>query len=121
MKKWSRRLAYLFAISLWLILMSFPIVAYLLATRGELMIGQENGSHLRVFLVDTDDYNGVGLEWSRSLSDQPDCFHTRMNYLLWEGRETGQNVEFCICRDRESGFQSQPLSCPNGDPPLEAG
>lgn len=95
MKRWLRRLLYLVVFMLWLLLMVFPFVAFTLATKGELRLGGE--SHLRIFLVQEAEANGVGFEWRRELFQPDDCLRTSVGYLMWEGESEG--VTYCQCFD----------------------
>ncbi len=113
MKKWLRRLAYFSIVIVWLALMSFPLFAFFLATSGEIMIGSLQESHLRLFLFNSDEHQGLGLERSRRVSGQGDCYLVDVKYLLWEGKEPGQNIDYCICNDSDADFAAQPISCPN--------
>ena len=82
----GRRLAYFFIVIVWLALMSFPLFAFFLATNGEIMIGSLQESHLRLFLINSDEHQGLGLERSRPVSGQSDCYLIEVKYLLWEGK-----------------------------------
>lgn len=110
MKRWFLRLAIVVFVSVWLIIISFPFIAFILAMNNEIMIGPEQGSHVRLFMVSSDEHKGVGIEWSRRIPVHRDCYHTVVKYLLWEGKEAGQDVEFCRCLDQGTGFQEQ---CPS--------
>ncbi|MFN2221957.1 MAG: hypothetical protein ACK2UH_05365, partial [Candidatus Promineifilaceae bacterium] len=57
-----RRLVYLIVIILFLVVMTLPIFAFVLAARGELMIGSDQGNYLRLFMVNTDQAEGIGLQ-----------------------------------------------------------
>ena len=95
MKRWLRRLLYLVAFIVWLLLMAFPFIAFTLATNGELRLGNE--SYLRLFLVQEAEANGVGFEWRRELFQPDDCLRTSVNFLMWEGES--ERVSYCQCFD----------------------
>ena len=80
--------------------MSFPILAFSLADKEQLRLGE----NIRIFLVQEADAEGVGLEWTRPSRQQADCTWTTVNYFLWEGR--GENTRYCQCFDGRTG---QPL------------
>jgi hypothetical protein len=110
MRRWTRRAGYLLIILLWLILVSFPVVAFFLATQGQIQIG-DSDSGLRLFLLQERDTQGLGLQWSRfydngepSSAGQPpgECTRTTLRYFLWEGDAAGQNLDYCQCRDRQT-------------------
>ncbi len=103
MKRWRRRVAYILVIAMWLAVMSFPFLAFYLSTRGEIRLGGEQHS-IRVFLLQEDEAQGIGIARERPLPDQPACNHTRVTYLLWQGQ--GQNTTYCQCPD--TGV----ISCP---------
>ena len=101
MKRWLRRLLYLLIIVVWLGVMIFPSVSFLLAMKGQLTLGSSPRNHLRLFMVQEDDTNGVGIEWTRPLLGQSDCAQTSITYLLWDGE--GENTYYCQCYDPLTG------------------
>jgi hypothetical protein len=107
MKRWTKRAGYLLVILLWLILVSFPVVAFFLATQGQIQLGDSN-SGLRLFLLQEPDNQGLGLQWSRPYNSetaaQPaaECTRTTLRYFLWEGDPGGQNTDYCQCRDPQT-------------------
>lgn len=101
MNRWLRRLVYGLLVLIWLIVMSFPALAFLLATRGQVMLGSDPGSGIRLFLVQEPDFEGVGMEWTRPLRRQPTCSQTTVRYLMWEGE--AEPVSFCQCSDALTG------------------
>ena len=108
MKRWLRRIAYLLVVLLWLLLISFPIVAFFLATQGQIQIGEPNRNGLRLFMVQERSSQGIGLQWSRAMAgpDQAGCSQTSLRYYLWEGSDQGENVDYCQCFDPQT---EQPL------------
>jgi hypothetical protein len=94
-KRWLRRLLYLILFIIWLLFMAFPFVAFRLATNGQVQIGDE--SHLRLFLVQETDANGLGVEWRRQLFQPDNCLRTSVGFLMWEGDSEG--VTYCQCYD----------------------
>ena len=100
MRRWLRRILLLLLFFVWLIFMSFPVVAFVLATQGEFQWGESDGRHLRVFLVQEREANGVGIEWSRLQSRDTHCYQTTLSYLMWEGE--GENSSFCQCYDEDT-------------------
>ena len=111
---WLRRLGFLAIILLWLATMSFPLIAFVLATRSEIELGVNSGSHVRIFMVQESDLQGVGLEVSREVRSNPLCLTTNVVFFLWEGASGNQNVSFCQCYDEGSGGIATQESC-NGD------
>ena len=97
MKRWLRRLLYLLIVLIWLLIMLFPLLAFTLATTGEMNWGQEGERQVRLFLLQEKDTEGVGLQVSRPQTDNPSCVNTRVSYFLWQG--TGQNSHHCACAD----------------------
>jgi hypothetical protein len=104
MKRWFLRLALIAFAFIWLFFACFPPLALILAANDEIMIGTEQRSHIRLFMVRSDGHRGVGIEWSRRMSAHSDCYLSNVNFLLWEGDGTGQNVEFCRCLDQATGL-----------------
>ncbi|MFZ0545946.1 MAG: hypothetical protein WAM60_10940 [Candidatus Promineifilaceae bacterium] len=109
MRRWTRRVGYLLVILLWLILVSFPVVAFLLATNGEIQVG-DSSSGVRLFLLQDPDNQGLVFQWSRPYSRSgaadesvSECTRTTLRYLLWEGDASGQNTDYCQCLDPETG------------------
>ncbi len=103
MKKWLRRFTYLFVFSIWLLVMSFPFLAFSISTRGQVYLGNNPRRHIRLFSAEGEDIGGVGVEWIRPLSTSSSvsttCTKTNVIYLLWEGESATQNTSFCQCFD----------------------
>ncbi len=78
--------------------MAFPFVAVSLARNGEFQIGVSVGTNLRLFMVQEEEANGIGIALSRSKSSQTgDCVQTSLSYFLWEGE--GESSRYCQCYD----------------------
>jgi hypothetical protein len=92
---------YLPFLIVWLIAMLFPVVAFFLATQGEIRLGSEEGSHLRLNLIQEEENQGVGLDWTRQVGQDGECTQSKVYYFLWQG--TGETVSFCLCHDPETG------------------
>ena len=105
-----RRLSYLLVLMAWIALMTLPLLAFLLAARGELMVGDDQGSNVRLFLVNSDEAKGIGIQRVRK-SSQEDCFQGSVRYLLWEGQDSNLNVDYCTCVDPASGFATVSDDC----------
>ncbi len=101
MKPWLRRISYFLIILVWLVIMLFPITAFVLSTRGQINLGQNPKRHVRLFMVQEEDSNGVGVEWARRSRRNSDCALTSVRYILWEGDE--EPVSFCQCFDSDTG------------------
>lgn len=95
MRLWLRRLGYLLLFLLWLLVISLPLLAVLLAIQKEIQIGDDPRSHLRVFLVQEQRSEGIGLEWRRRSDGGGRCSETTLAYLMWEGE--GMNTTYCQC------------------------
>jgi hypothetical protein len=106
--RWPRRLLYLLAVLIWLAVMSLPILAFLLATRGQIVAGDQSGSHLRLFLLQEPDEQGIGVEWVRPASAGTGCSRGTVRYFMWEGE--GQDTAFCQCQDPATGEYRPPAS-----------
>ena len=110
MKSTLRRLAYFLVFLVWLLIMLFPVVAFVLATQGEIMVGKETNSHTRLFLLQEEDTEGVGIEWTRRARESPGCAQTSLIYLMWEGE--GENATYCQCYDETGAIVvSTPGAC----------
>lgn len=108
MRQWLKRASYLLLIVLWLILISFPIIAFFLATQGQIQIG-DSSSGIRLFLLQELDNQGLGLQWTRPYDNQEsggqedsECSQTSLRYFLWEGDGQSQNSDYCQCRDSQT-------------------
>jgi hypothetical protein len=101
MNRWLRRLLIFFIILVWLLIMSFPVVALVLASQEQIQIGADPNRHLRIFLVQEDEADGVGFEWARTSRSNSACTKTSVNYLLWEGE--AEPASFCQCYDPLTG------------------
>jgi hypothetical protein len=114
MKRWLRRLFALLLLFVWLLIMLFPVVAVLLATQNQIEVGREQGRHLRLFLLQEREQQGIGIEWSRPAAPpavDTRCRQTRLIYLMWVGE--GDNVSYCQCFDGDGSLrESHQGSCP---------
>lgn len=110
MRSWYRRGGYLLVVVVWLAVMACPVVSFLLAVRGQIQIGDDPASQLRVFLVQEDDAAGVGIQWTRRTGGDH-CSRTSLRYLTWAGRAEGSS--YCTCMDPVTGF-SQPAGAECG-------
>lgn len=99
MKRWLRRFGYLAFVIIWLMVMCFPTFAFVLAANGQLELGSSPRNHLRFFMVNEEDADGLGVEWARPLLGNSSCAKTSVTYFFWEGGEANQNVSFCQCVD----------------------
>lgn len=110
MATWLRRLIYFVLVLLWLLVMSFPVIAVVLAAQGQIEVGSAaSGSHVRLFLVQESDREGVGLEWTRP-ARRTGCREGRISYLMWEG--SGENARYCTCVNASGAVvSSQPGAC----------
>lgn len=97
MRRLPRRLLYTIAIIIWLLVMSFPIIAMVLATQQQIQIGDDSRRHVRLFLLQEENAQGVGIEWARPLRENRSCSKTSVNYLLWEGE--AKPASYCQCFD----------------------
>ncbi len=104
MNRWLRRFLYLIVVMVWLIVMSLPILAFSLAGKGELQLGED----ARLFLIQEDEVEGIGLQWTRPFRQQPSCTRTTVTYLMWEGRS--ENTVYCQCYDKQTGAMRPPVA-----------
>lgn len=97
-----RRILYLLMILIWLFLISLPLFAFSLAARNQFQWGTPESSHIRLFLIQERDAEGIGLEITRSVTTDPVCLATTVRYVMWAG--SADDVAFCQCSDNESGY-----------------
>ncbi len=114
MRSWPRRLGYLLFLLLWLLVMSVPTVAVVLASRGQIQIGNAPSRHLRLFHIQEIETEGIGIEWKRPFRPKNSrqnhsCTQTNITYLVWKG--TGENTRFCQCINSVDAVTTQPNSC----------
>lgn len=84
--------------------MILPIVAVVLAVRGEINIGRESNTGVRLFMINSEDQQGIGIERRRELSQQENCTNINLNFILWEGDPEDVNTSYCQCYEAETGF-----------------
>lgn len=101
MGSWARRTLYLLAVAIWLMIMSIPLLSFTLAMRNQVQMGSSTGTHMRLFLIQERESEGIGLETARKVSQAPTCLETNVRYFMWLG--TPENVQFCHCVDSTSG------------------
>lgn len=106
-----RRLAYLLVVLAFLILMSLPILAFVLAARGELMFGSDQGSNIRLFMVNATEAEGIGIQRVRKAGPENDCYQGSVRYLLWEGQGKELAADYCMCFDAQDGYAVVPGRC----------
>lgn len=75
--------------------MAFPFVSVILATQGQIELGEVPGNHVRLFLVQERDAQGIGVEWTRPVNEPAGCAQTSLTYFMWEGE--GEGVTYCRC------------------------
>ena len=110
MNRWLRRLVILLILTLWLILLAFPAVAFILATRDQIQVGDDPAQHLRLFLVSEPQAQGVGIERARRLKNPNGCSQTNVAFLMWEGES--ESIVYCQCFDEGGGVVvSQTSAC----------
>jgi len=100
MNPWSKYLGRLLIILIWLFIISLPLFAFVIAARQQIQLGRGEHNHIRLFLMQEKDAEGVGFEWSRPFSTKPPCTQTTVRYFMWTGEP--ENVTFCQCFDSES-------------------
>ena len=101
MKPWARRALYGTIFIAWLTVLALPALAFVLAARGEIQLGDDPQRSIRIFLVSDDDNGGVGLLRSRPVSDAPYCVQSSVRYLMWSG--SGESAISCQCYADGSG------------------
>jgi hypothetical protein len=97
MHPWLRRLIYALLLIVWFILITSPFLAFVLAARGQIQLGEGPRRYVRLFLVQEEDTQGIGVEWVRPAADRPACSDGSLTYFTWQGE--GQNAHFCQCYD----------------------
>lgn len=107
MNVWVRRFLILLFMLFWLVVILTPTLAFILARNGQVQLGRSDGRHVRLFLVQGDDLEGLGLERGRPVpppGDVPEsvsCLQTSISYWMWSGE--GQPVTYCQCVDTSTG------------------
>ena len=107
----KRRLVYLVVFAIWLCLVSLPFLTMVVAFRGEFTLGNEMKSHLRTFLVQGEESNGLGFEWSRRSGTDKTCQKISVRYFLWDGSAEAGNTDFCQCTGQDDGRVQFADSC----------
>lgn len=108
MRRWSRRLAYLVVLLLWLLLISLPFFAFTLSARKQFELGNPADTYLRIFVLQEKESEGIGVELGRPYGPAPACRQTDVRYFMWTGM--GENTTYCQCVDE----QNRPLSAAAG-------
>jgi len=99
--RWLRRFVYFLLFFLWLAIMFFPCMAFTLSMQQQIEWGDSEGSHVRIFLLQEREKEGVGVEWKRPSGFNSNCHKTSINYLMWVGE--GDNTAYCQCVDPQTG------------------
>jgi hypothetical protein len=106
-----RRLTYIIVTIIFLIVMSLPVFAFVLAARGELMVGNEQGKFLRLFMVNADRAEGIGLQRVRQSAGDDNCLQGSVRYFLWEGQSQTLNADYCTCVNAGAVRETVPGRC----------
>lgn len=112
MSRWPRRFAYSLFFIVWLCVMSLPLIAGILAIRGEIRIGSQPQQQLRLSLLQEAELEGIVIQWTRPtrpLGEQQNCSKSSLIYLMWRGE--GENTTFCRCFDPASGEPLPAIDC----------
>lgn len=108
MRLWLKRFFTGVIFVIWLLIMLFPCMAFNLATRTQLQIGNQ----MRIFLISEEIGEGIGVEWQRpfSTTDQQ-CMQTSVQYFMWTGE--GEDIVYCQCTNPTTGesLPSTPTAC----------
>ncbi len=91
---WSRRFLTTGLLLLWALIVITPLVAIYLSRHGQVTLGPA-----RLFLVQSRDTNGVGLQTTSAVRDQPACQKVSVRFFFWEGGEANANTVNCACSD----------------------
>lgn len=104
MNRWSKRILTLLFLIFWLVAISLPAFAFLLAARGQLQVGVPD-NHVRVFLLQEADAEGIGVERTRpQQTTTTRCIETSVRYLMWAGAP--ENTTFCQCENADGELMS---------------
>ena len=106
MKRWPRRVLILLFVLAWLGVLLLPTLAVVLARNGQIQLGDSDGRHWRLFLLQEPDFEGLGLERARSVAPPlaaPSalCLATSISNWLWVGE--GEGALYCQCTDPTTG------------------
>jgi len=107
----TRRLIYFLIVFIWLVLMSLPVMAFVLATQGEIMLGSDDGSNLRLFMINEDAAEGVGMQRVKRAGTDRQCLQTSVRYYLWKGQDNAFSTDFCTCFDSDTGYAEASAGC----------
>ena len=106
MNRWPRRVLMLVIVLVWLAVVLLPTLAVVLAPHAQLPLGDSDGRHWRLFLLQEPEFEGLGLERARPVAPplaapSAACLATSVSYWLWAGE--GQDALYCQCTDPASG------------------
>lgn len=109
MSTWLKRILIALLLIFWFLLLMTPTVAVVLARSGQIQIGEPDGPHTRLFLLQEANNEGLGLERAqrvRSPEGVPDtvtCLRTTVRYWMWTPGAEAEPVEYCQCIDTTTG------------------
>jgi len=111
MNRWSKITGRFLLILVWFFLIILPLIAFMVAARGQSRIGSDEQNHLRIFLLQDKDTEAIGVELARRTSMETLCIETRVRYFMWTG--DAENVTFCQCIDPQSSafLPAMPGTC----------
>ena len=95
----GRRIFIALVLLVWILILSIPLLALMLATRGQLQWQRSEFSGDRVWLLSNSKQAGVAWEARRLTTPAPDraCVTTRVRFIVWRGMADGLNAEYCDC------------------------
>lgn len=108
MNVWIKRLLIGLFVLFWMVLLLTPGAAFILAARGQLQVGPQDGRHVRIFLLEDSEEEGIGVERSRPVAPLQEavgasCLQTTVSYWFWSGGDDSQDVSFCQCVGPDGG------------------
>jgi len=96
----GKKAGIIFLIIFWFFLITVPALSIYLAVNTQLQIGAAENNHLRIFLVQEKNAEGLGFEIIRPFPSTPSCAQTTITYWMWKGKP--ENVTFCQCNEQQS-------------------
>ena len=80
--------------------MLLPTMAFMLSRNGQMHLGDSDGRHWRLFLLQDAEAQSLGLERGRPVeppleAPSASCLKTTVTYWMWVGE--GQDTVYCAC------------------------
>jgi hypothetical protein len=95
MKPWLRRIGILAFFLFWCFFLMLPTILFVGFADGQMVWGDDPQNQVRVFLMQELRKEGIGVQWSRPVTEDGACVQTTVRYFMFAG--TAVDNDTCTC------------------------